>query len=201
MNALTDLLQSMLAKRLEQGSRTWLDSALAAAAGGDSTASPYTVAAKRLGRAVLTLDDDERRALATAAPGIVFDRWTLADAGRALLLSTLARALPDGAFVEAATEWYELGDSGEQQSWLRALPLLPGAERFRALAIDACRTNIVPLFESIACDNPYPERYFPTAQFNQLVLKAMFVGLPLAGPADGKFYTLSVRPLLPDDTK
>jgi hypothetical protein len=38
----------------------------------------------------------------------------------------------------------------------------------------------VPLFESIACDNPYPERHFPTAQFNQLVLKALFVGLPLA---------------------
>jgi hypothetical protein len=28
-----------------------------------------------------------------------------------------------------------------------------------------------------------------------------FIGLPLAGPADGKFYSLSLRPLLPEDTK
>ena len=28
-----------------------------------------------------------------------------------------------------------------------------------------------------------------------------FVGLPLAGPADGKLYSLSLRPLLPDETK
>ena len=28
-----------------------------------------------------------------------------------------------------------------------------------------------------------------------------FIGLPLAGPGDGKFYALTVRPLLPEDTK
>jgi hypothetical protein len=28
-----------------------------------------------------------------------------------------------------------------------------------------------------------------------------FVGLPLAGPGDGKSYSLSLRPLLPDDAK
>jgi hypothetical protein len=27
------------------------------------------------------------------------------------------------------------------------------------------------------------------------------VGLPLLGPGEGEFYSLSVRPLLPDDTK
>jgi hypothetical protein len=28
-----------------------------------------------------------------------------------------------------------------------------------------------------------------------------FIGMPLAGPGDGKFYAFSLRPLLPDDTK
>ncbi len=73
----------------------------------------------------------------------------------------------------------EEGDSGEQQSWLRSLPLLPHPERFLAAAIDACRTNILPQFESIACENPFPARYYPERNFNQLVLKALFNNLAM----------------------
>lgn len=128
----------------------------------------------------MSLDTHEQRDLAAVAPGISFDRWTVVDAARALWLATLAGAVPADVFEAAATQWYELGDTIEQQSWLRALPLLPSPERFLSSAVDACRTNIVPLFESIACDNPYPEHHFPTGQFNQLVMKALFLGLPLA---------------------
>jgi hypothetical protein len=33
------------------------------------------------------------------------------------------------------------------------------------------------VFEAIACDNPYPARFFPDLNFNQLVLKAFFTGV------------------------
>ena len=49
---------------------------------------------------------------------------------------------------------------------------------------------------------PLPARVMTAAQIEALGIKPFeggFVGLPLAGPGDGKFYTLSVRPLLPDD--
>ena len=181
MMSLTDLLRSVIAARLDARPCEWLDSAVTAAASGDaSSLSACTMAPKHLGRATLTLNAHEQRDLASAAPGVGFDKWTVVDAARALLLMTLAGATAEDTFAATSTQWYELGDSGEQQSWLRTLPLLPHPEQFLALAIDSCRTNIVPLFESIACDNPYPERYFPTPQFNQVVLKAMFVGLPLA---------------------
>jgi hypothetical protein len=45
---------------------------------------------------------------------------------------------------------------------------------FLDTAIDACRTNIIPLFEAIACENPYPAKYFPELNFNQMVLKCLF---------------------------
>jgi hypothetical protein len=47
-------------------------------------------------------------------------------------------------------------------------------------AVEACRTNAQVIFEAIACDNPYPFRYFPELNFNQMVLKALFIGSPLA---------------------
>jgi hypothetical protein len=33
------------------------------------------------------------------------------------------------------------------------------------------------VFEAIACENPYPARFFPDLNFNQLVLKAFFTGI------------------------
>ncbi len=47
-------------------------------------------------------------------------------------------------------------------------------------AVDACRTSIQPLFEAIACDNPYPAGHFPELNFNQMVLKALFNGVALS---------------------
>lgn len=35
------------------------------------------------------------------------------------------------------------------------------------------------VFEAIACENRYPVRYFPEANFNQMVLKALFTGIRL----------------------
>ena len=82
----------------------------------------------------------------------------------ALLVNAYPRVVPD--------ELWARGDNRERQAVLRALPLLPEPERFAAIAIEACRTNVLPVFEAIACENPYPARYFPERNFNQMVLKA-----------------------------
>ena len=103
----------------------------------------------------------------------------LADTGRVALLLHVARTAAD-AFPKLALACYESGDSSEQASWLRGLSVLPGCERFLATAIDACRTNILPQFEALACENPYPSRYFPELNFNQMVLKAAFNGVSLS---------------------
>ena len=48
------------------------------------------------------------------------------------------------------------------------------------IALDACRSSTQPVFEAIACENPYPAAYFPEASFNQMALKAVFTGVALA---------------------
>jgi hypothetical protein len=63
---------------------------------------------------------------------------------------------------------------------LRALPLLPEPARFTALAADACRTSVRPIFAAIARENPYPARHLGELHFNQMVLKALFLDEPLA---------------------
>src|SRR5581483_13366 len=146
----------------------------------DAFCATYTSAARKIGRGALSLTEIEHGRLQVLVRDVVFDRWTVADAARALLLLTAAESIDADAFQALATACLDRGDAREQESWMRSVPLLPAAERFLPLVIDACRTNVVPLFEAIACDNPYPAEHFPDRNFNQLVLKALFNNIPIA---------------------
>lgn len=141
----------------------------------------YATAPQHVGREALALSPAELDELRAAAPGIGFERWTRDDAARALLLIARRNSGRTGdGFVTDALECFEQGDAREQQSWLRAIALWPEAKAFLPNAIDACRTNIIPVFEALACENPYPAAHFPDRNFNQMVLKAMFNSIALA---------------------
>ena len=45
--------------------------------------------------------------------------------------------------------------------------------------LDAARADSAPLFEAIACDNPYPNSHFPTLNFDQMVMRALVGGVAL----------------------
>lgn len=159
----------------------WVEHAVADARGGtrDRLLRLYTEASQRLGRRTLT--PDPGRALPSDLAAFDLDRWTAEDLGRALLLRARGSdPTQAGAFVEDAIACFDQGDTREQRSWLRGVGLLPGPERFLPTVVDACRTNILTLFEAIACENPYLARYFPEPNFNQVVLKALFTGVALA---------------------
>lgn len=187
MSQILDTLLSILRVRTTAASRDWLDHQLAqsAACTADTLLRAYTAASRKMGREPLALTASEREPVLRHDAEISLAQWTMDDAARAAMLLAIADS-GNEHFGDLASACYEQGDTGEQQSWLRALPLLPGSDRFAADAIDACRTNIVPLFEAIACENPFPARHFPERNFNQLVLKALFnniamdriVGLP-----------------------
>jgi hypothetical protein len=73
----------------------------------------------------------------------------------------------------------EDGDLGELVALYRSLPLLPHPAAHRARAAEGVRTNMKPVFESIALRNPYPSEELDEAAWNQLVVKCFFVASPL----------------------
>lgn len=174
-------LLSVLRPRLSDGGRAWLDREIGLSGPDrslDALVRACTAAPRHAGRAALSLTAAESAQLAALDPDLTLSAWTIDDAARAVLLLAAAEGNPAG-FPALAEGCYAQGDAREQQSWLRALPLLPDPGRFTTTAIDACRTNIVPLFESIACENPFPSRFFPERNFNQLVLKGLFNGIAM----------------------
>ena len=173
---LRQLLINLLRARVTPAGWSWFEKALQA------TRAPlekerllgfYAAASRNLGKQALHLDEREKTGLKAMDPMLSLDQWGADELGRAILLMSVVITAPgeDDSFV---LECYLQADSREQQGWLRALSLMSGCERFVETAVDACRTNILPLFEAIACENPYPCRYFPELNFNQMVLKCLF---------------------------
>jgi hypothetical protein len=105
--------------------------------------------------------------------------WGLDECGRGALLLKALEPMPATDRRGLAAELYHRGEVRERQALLRVLFYLPDPEAFRELAVEACRTSVESVFRAIACDNPYPAAHFEERSFNQMVLKAVFVGAPL----------------------
>ena len=117
----------------------------------------------------------DRRAFLAAFSSAVRRLGPDAERGRIEMLVEASGQVPAEELLALVDECWRTGDNGERQAVLRALARLPAPERFVSLAVSACRTHVVPIFEAIACDNPFPARHFPEASFNQMVLKALFL--------------------------
>jgi hypothetical protein len=169
-------------RRCSPEARAWLDRALAGIVAPLEVAAfqvAYAGASRRVGREVVVLDSDEKKGLGSPdAP--VLDGRPLDEVARTALLLHALDCLPPAEHAAFVDEVYRRGDSREQAAVLRTLALLPEPARFLATAVEACRTNVRVVFEAIACGNPYPAAHFPDLAFNQMVLKALFVELPLA---------------------
>lgn len=167
-----------------------LDALVACAALGDDLAAtlaapplpgtpPFLRLLARAGRAGRGVPMEETtarlRALGVAAP----ERWPPGRAARAAVIvaaATAAGAEAPGRLTAAL----RTSDNEERAAILQVLPLLPEPGRFSALAADACRSSVQTVFEAIACDNCFPSAHFADPVFNQMVLKAVFTGAPLA---------------------
>lgn len=124
-----------------------------------------------LGRANLTAANEAR-------PGWDPSGWSIDQAGRTALVISYPYADPD-AYVQTLDKIFSTADVGESVALYQSLPLLPHPERFRSRAAEGVRSNITSVLNAVALDNPYPSEYLDDDAWNQMVLKAVFVGSPL----------------------
>jgi hypothetical protein len=176
-------VQEMIARRVDAAGTAWLHRGCVAAAdtvtSADAFLEVFATAARRLGRAAVQPSADESARL--RAVGVTWPTagWGLDEMVRALLLMLAARSLPVDRLDHIVEECYRTGDNRERHAVLRALPFLPGSERILAVGVEACRSSVQSVFESIACENPFPAARFPDLNFNQMVLKVLFTDVRL----------------------
>ena len=173
-------LWALLMSRLPAPARSWFSRATAELdhefnAGRFSAA--FAAAGRRLGPEPLSLTSAETDALRRFAPELHLGACAADELGRAALLLRAGKVLPSSAADDLVAECFFRGDNRERQAVLRTLSLLPEPRRFLSIGIEACRSSVQPVFEAIACENPYPAQHFPQHAFNQMVLKAVFTGV------------------------
>lgn len=174
------ILADLLGARADARASGWLESTRTAPGDRGRLVEAFALASRKLGKAPVAPTAEEWRVLAETGLTWPIDTWGADELGRVTLLVTAADRLKPDELEALVDDSYRSGDSRERQAVLKALPLLPDPERFLDTAVDACRSSILPIFEAIACENPYPARHFPELNFNQMVLKAVFVDVPLA---------------------
>lgn len=137
----------------------------------------FSQASRHFKKEVLALSDAEKAKAASLVEGFEPAFWNELQAARTVLL--LSYPQEKAKWLEVVNQLFETGDMYEQQALYAALPLMPFPEDLLARAIDGCRTNMTLIFDAIALNNPFPPRYFPEANWNQLVLKSIFMQRPL----------------------
>lgn len=169
-----------LHRRLSADAKAWFDGALEGvrrSTGDGDLNLAFGLVPRKLGKADLALDAEELRAARTARAGWDPELWSVDQAARiSLLLATPGDA---DAFVRRLDLLCATADVAELVALYRGLPLYPWPERHRLRAAEGVRTNMKSVFEAVAHANPYPAEQLPEAAWNQMVLKALFVGSAL----------------------
>lgn len=101
--------------------------------------------------------------------------WSIDQAARTVLLLSYPRGERE-RYVATLDQLFSTADTREAVALYQALPLYPYPEAFRPRAAEGLRSNMTSVFNAVAHDNPYPKDYLDRAPWNQMVLKALFVG-------------------------
>jgi hypothetical protein len=173
-------LLQWLDRRLAPPALSWLRDAVASLEGGGSDRDLFrcvSLVSRKLGKAPLALDAAERACAEAARTGWDAAAWTVDQAARVLML--LAAGHEGDRFASRLDQLCATADVDELVAFYRGLPLYPDPSRHRARAAEGVRSSMKVVFEAVVHRNPYPAEQLPQDAWNQMVLKALFVGSAL----------------------
>ncbi len=183
MQTQTDLLaffQKILTQRADPKSLDWLQGKIEKI---HSDASPtqfflaFSQASRFFKKDNFQLTEDEKMEAGRIVKGFDPGHWDMLQTARTYLLLSFAPGKE--TWLKSVHQLFETGDMHEQQALYAALPVMPYPDNMLTRAIDGCRTNMTLIFDAIALNNPYPSAHFPEANWNQLVLKSIFMQRPI----------------------
>lgn len=170
------LLQDWLFSRLQEDALTWLIQArdcIQRSAPANALCAAFAEAPKHLNKNKLDLTSNEMLAAIHSSAGWMPTNWSVDQAARTYLLLSLPG--DQQCQQQAIGKLFAYADLRESIALFQALPLLPYAENYYAHAKEATRSNSHAVFNAIALNNSYPWRLFSEHDWNQMVLKAIYL--------------------------
>jgi hypothetical protein len=173
------LITSWLVERVPHGDWQWFHAALGEIGQSDRALfTTFSMLPRRFGKCDAQLTASDLAAAQALRPGWNPQDWSVDQLGRSLLLLTMPQT--DGAKVAHWFEQlYQTSGIRELVALHQTLPLLAHPARYRFWAAEGVRSHMTGVFEAIALNNPYPAEEFDEAAWNDLILKAIFIGAQL----------------------
>lgn len=181
INKISALLLNWLKKQTSETSLIWLENKQAEIrenAVEKSLFIAFSQTSRYLEDQKLELSTEQLQAANEIITGWNPTDWTVNQAGRSLLILAFPHEDQD-KYVATLDKIFAAADVKEAIALYQSLPLLPHPEKFKLRAAEGIRTNMTSVFNAIALFNPYPAQYLDDLAWNQMVLKALFVGSPV----------------------
>lgn len=179
-DAVVGLLRGWLLRGIAPEALKWLDAEMdRLRTGGDDRRLPVALglAARKLGRGELGLDAGAIAAARQLRAGWQPQWWSTDEVARAMLLLSTHRG-DDQVFAERVDRLCATAEVTEHVAILKGFAVFPAPTLLLGRAREGVRSAMQPVFEAIACRNPYPLDYFDEAAWNQMVVKCVFMGAP-----------------------
>ncbi|MBX2878618.1 MAG: 3-dehydroquinate synthase [Granulosicoccus sp.] len=134
---------------------------------------------RKLGRDDLSISPKDIIAAQTAA-GVAWNPygWSVDNEARCVVLGKLHSQQAD-RFEHVFNELCRSAELGESIAFYRCTAILPKSDATDLAIRAGLRTHIPAVFEAIAHGNPYPSLHFENSQWNQMILKALFINSTL----------------------
>ena len=179
--SVTDLLRCWVGRLVSREGLAWLDEKrkqIAGDADERSLFAAFSAVPRYTGKQNLTLTTEDLQIAEEVQPGWFPAHWSVDQAARTLLLLALPSDNEE-KYLRSLDKLFTAADVGELVALYQSLPLLPYPERLQSRAAEGVRSNMTAVFNAVALENSYPADYFDDLAWNQMVLKALFVGSPL----------------------
>ncbi len=177
-SAVMTLLRRWLARPPAADASTWLDAEIERQQAGIDERKliiALGMTGRKIGRTDLSLADSDRLEARALRTGWQPEFWGTDEAARAaILLATYSG--DDDAFAARVNHLCANAEVTELIAYLKAFAVFPAAKQLHDRAREGIRSSVKPVFEAVACHNPYPFDHFDQAAWNQMVVKAVFVG-------------------------
>ncbi len=181
MQDVRDCLLEWVRRRAPEEATRWLEGRVLAYGEGAPERAlflDFSGALRRTGKAPLGLLPDDLARADRLRPAWDPAAWTTDQAARIVLVLAWP-SVEAGAYIGTLDKLFQSADLGELVTLYQALPILPHAAAHVRRCAEGVRTTMTDVFKAVAHRNPYPSEHLDEAAWNQMVLKALFVEVPL----------------------
>lgn len=138
----------------------------------------FVVATTKIGKETVQLSEEEHVALQALRSGLTIQNWTCSHLFRVWLLLHID-VTDKQRYTQLIERLFRVADLNELVALYSALPLLAYPDSWRMRCAEGVRSNMGDVLRAVICNNPYPSEELQESAWNQLVLKAFFVDLPV----------------------